>query len=108
MTLLRQVASVLCCGHVRGLIPCLLVPGKEGELRCGQWIEGRAGKSHSPQRGIRLVLAGLEALRLGVVDYHTMISSSSLLVSSFCWEGLKNVKYGLISIIAREAGSDGA
>lgn len=43
-----------------------------------------------------------------VMDYHTMISSSTVLMYSHYRKGLKNVKYALISIVAREAMSDGA
>lgn len=43
-----------------------------------------------------------------VMDYHAMISSSTVLMYSHCRKGLRNVKYALISIVAREAGSDGA
>lgn len=43
-----------------------------------------------------------------VVDYHTMINSSTLLMDTHCLKGLKNVKYALISIITREAGRCGA
>lgn len=43
-----------------------------------------------------------------VIDYHTMIDSSTLLMYTHCLKGFKNVKYTLLSIIAREAGRDGA
>lgn len=43
-----------------------------------------------------------------VMDYHTMINSSTLLMYTHCLKGLKNVKFALIPIIPRELGRDGA
>ena len=75
-------------------------------------IEGRAGKKKL-QEALPCGEVDQPILRWPegsdfVMDYHTMINSSTLLMYSHCLKGLKYVKYALISIAAREAGRDGA
>lgn len=71
-------------------------------------IEGSAGERASggppPRRGPTALLCWPEGFDF-VMDYHTMINSSTLLMYSHCLKGLKNVKCGLI---AGEAGGDEA
>lgn len=73
-------------------------------------IEGRAGKKSfrrpfPTERSIRMCFAGLKDSDF-VMDYHTLINSSTLLMYPPRMKGLRNVKCALISIKAGKAGKD--
>lgn len=104
---LQNVASVHCHGDVIGFILRIMISEKEAGfgLKAEQEKELEEALPHGEVD--QPMLSWPEDFDF-VIDYHTMVNSSTLLMYTRCLKGLKSVKYALLSIIAREAGRDGA